>query len=109
LRLALVPLALIALTFVPSPAAAHPFAVVVDAPNGERCYVAAITNSNYELWVETNGVLAGGVGHAVDEVAPGTLGPTGLQRTTTLDENGRDIPADTRLEPDAWAARCLGP
>lgn len=84
--------------FVPS-AAAHPFGTPIDNPsNRERCYYYDDHDTNTrQIWLETNGILEGGVPEAQEWFGLPALfgGPgSGLQRTAS-----GGIPADTLLSP----------
>jgi hypothetical protein len=71
--------------------------VVNDPASGKRCYVYQGEDA-FELWVETNGVMSGGV-----PTPTGTS--SGLQRTGSL-----AVRPDTEISNFAsWAQRCRGP
>lgn len=97
-------LALLAALLVAAPfAAAHPRATTVQAA-GERCYIYTNDAQVPEYWVETNGVLDGGVpgGTPVDHVTGGNPAGSGLQRSA-----GSWGAADTRVDELGFAERCF--
>lgn len=97
--------ALLALALAPL-AAAHASATVVEVTE-ERCYLYTNDGAN-EFWIESNGYLGPGVNRG--SPAAHVLGddgvPSGLQRGASTVE-GRTIPADTQLAPDAWLRLCV--
>lgn len=95
--------AILALVLVPSIATANGRATAVDLPSGERYYVYAHggefpTGHAIEIWQESNGLLACGIGEGVPvghATGPGEKS-SGLQvAATTCD--GRSYAPDTRI------------
>ena len=86
-------------------AAAHPAATVLEAANGERCYLYWNDSEIPEYWVETNGYTTGGVpeGTPIDHYVGLGGGGSGLQRSN----GGGWGNKDTKLTEDAWLERCL--
>lgn len=117
---ALTTAALLATVLAAPLAAAHASTVVVELPNGERCYVFTsypqYVTSEPEYWIETNGYLGD---PSVPEALPYVLhvwhtyhlehmlGPYPLQKGSGLQRSaGSWGAADTQVSADQWARAC---
>lgn len=92
-----------ALLLVAPVASAHARAITVEAV-GERCYLYTNDTAAPEFWVETNGVLDGGVegGTPADHVTGASSHGSGLQRAA-----GPWGAADTKVDALEFVQRCF--